>query len=460
MHLHGVAHVDAAGIAAAGGALLASLLCSAAAWRAGLAAAGGTIALRTTVVRFGIGSLTNALVPARAGDALRFALIARAVQARRPLAVAGTAAISLAGARAAVRLPVALAAGAHGGLLAVAAGGCCVVSVAAALRAGRNVGRCCHVLGWTVAATVARLAATTAVAAAAGLPHPLACGLVVLAALDLAGWVPVTPGNVGVTSAAVTAALAAAGASPARALTAAIAFDALQTGCGLAFGGTCAAAYARGRRRLGLGLPVVRGVREFAELARHEVRRLLADVHRVVADPLDAARDDDHPQAPFVPALVAGEAQHVADDAPVRAVDQLVEVDEPLGALGIAFEKRVDRRADHLLGPGAHLLEGVQERLVGREPLRQLRQLGDRDAIVGHPLEVQVDVQHREHVPEVDGDRCLPGEQRVDALLDPEEAAVDLVVEGDHLIRELDILPLERGNRAAERAEDEVAFLA
>src|SRR5436190_8085305 len=41
----------------------------------------------------------------------------------------------------------------------------------------------------------------------------------------------------------------------------------------------------------------VGGVRELAELRRQQVRRLLADVDRVLADPFERARDDDHPEA-------------------------------------------------------------------------------------------------------------------------------------------------------------------
>ena len=40
-----------------------------------------------------------------------------------------------------------------------------------------------------------------------------------------------------------------------------------------------------------------------------------------------------------------------------------------------------------------------------------------------------------------------------------EVALVDLVVEGDHLVGELDVLDCERVQAAAERAEDELAFL-
>ena len=53
-------------------------------------------------------------------------------------------------------------------------------------------------------------------------------------------------------------------------------------------------------------------------------------------------------------------------------------------------------------------------------------------------------MQHREHEPEVGRDRGLARQQRVDPLLDPEEALVDVVVEADHLVGELEVLLLER----------------
>ena len=60
---------------------------------------------------------------------------------------------------------------------------------------------------------------------------------------------------------------------------------------------------------------------------------------------------------------------------------------------------------------------------------------------------------------EVDGNRRLAGQQRLDALLDRDVAAVDLVVEADHLVGELLVAPRERVQRRAERAQDEVALL-
>ena len=38
-------------------------------------------------------------------------------------------------------------------------------------------------------------------------------------------------------------------------------------------------------------------------------------------------------------------------------------------------------------------------------------------------------------------------------------ARVDVVVEGDHLVRQLGVAPLERLERAAQRAQDELALL-
>ena len=207
------------------------------------------------------------------------------------------------------------------------------------------------------------------------------------------------------------------------------------------------------------GFAAVRGVRELAELARHQVRRLLADVDRVVADALEAARDDDHAQAPLAQGLVAAELQHVRDDAAVGPVDQLVEVDQHLRARDVARGERRERDADHLLRAHGDVLEARDERLVGRQALRELRQLGDRHAVVAHALEVQVDVQHREHEPQVDRDRRLQRQQALDALLQAVVAAIDLVVERDHLVGQIDVASIERVDRRAQRPQHVLPLL-
>ena len=48
---------------------------------------------------------------------------------------------------------------------------------------------------WTIGMQVFRLAGTLAVVYAFGLPHPLLAALVILPALDLAGTIPLTPGQ-------------------------------------------------------------------------------------------------------------------------------------------------------------------------------------------------------------------------------------------------------------------------
>ena len=81
----------------------------------------------------------------------------------------------------------------------------------------------------------------------------------------------------------------------------------------------------------------MRGVGELVELAGDEVLDLLADVDGVVADPLDAAGDDDHPHPPLLGARGIRQREHLVGDAAVRPVDQLVEIDERARALDVAL---------------------------------------------------------------------------------------------------------------------------
>ena len=65
-------------------------------------------------------------------------------------------------------------------------------------------------------------------------------------------------------------------------------------------------------------------------------------------------------------------------------------------------------------------------------------------------------VQQRRDEPQVAGDRRLQGEQREDPLVDLQVAPVDAVVVGDHHLRELDVLVLERLEHAVELLDDQV----
>ncbi len=71
-------------------------------------------------------------------------------------------------------------------------------------------------------------------------------------------------------------------------------------------------------------------------------------------------------------------------------------------------------------------------------------QLGDVHALVAHPLDVLDHVQQSRDQAQVPRYRRLQREQREDPLVDLQVAAVDAVVVGDHHLRELDVLVLER----------------
>src|SRR5438045_9505034 len=113
-------------------------------------------------------------------------------------------------------------------------------------------------------------------------------------------------------------------------------------------------------------------ISELAELPGDEEGRLLADVDGVVADPLEAAGDEDHAQPPLTLGDVHAEVEHAFDGAAVRTIDQLVEVDERRGSLEIAPLERVERDADHLLGALPHLLERLDAPLVRLDVVAEL----------------------------------------------------------------------------------------
>ncbi|HEX4930451.1 MAG TPA: lysylphosphatidylglycerol synthase domain-containing protein, partial [Gaiellaceae bacterium] len=91
------------------------------------------------------------------------------------------------------------------------------------------------------------LTAAAGIAAAFGIERPLTAALLVIPALDLAGMLPLTPGNVGVASAAVAFALKASGAASDVAMSAGIAFGAVETLTTLALGTGSLLYFAGGR---------------------------------------------------------------------------------------------------------------------------------------------------------------------------------------------------------------------
>jgi len=235
-----------------------SLVAAAAAWASALRRCGGDTTPTDSAARYCTGSLVNTLAPARIGSAVRLALFARTLRNEGRLWTVGGIASSL-GAVRALWLAVVLAFGSASGALPRWPIGLLLLGVAVAagiawrarnsephtrwghaFDAFRVLGRCpraaARIVGLVGLSMVLRVTAAAAIAAAFGIERPLAAALLVIPALDLAGMLPLTPGNVGLASAAVAFALKAHGAGAEVALTAGIAFGAVEMLTTLALG--------------------------------------------------------------------------------------------------------------------------------------------------------------------------------------------------------------------------------
>jgi uncharacterized membrane protein YbhN (UPF0104 family) len=235
-----------------------SVLSAAGSWRSAVGLCGGRIGAADAAACFGVGSLVNTFVPARAGDAARIALFSRALDERGRLWRTSGAFVALEAARALVFAGLAVAGAATGALPVWTVGALLALGVAAgalALRArrrtatgrvadvldafrtlGREPGRGARLICWVAVSVAGRLAAAAAVAAALGIGRPLTAALVIVPALDVAGTFPLTPGNLGIASGAVAMAFRAQGIPFAHGLAAGIAFQAVETAVGIAYG--------------------------------------------------------------------------------------------------------------------------------------------------------------------------------------------------------------------------------
>jgi uncharacterized membrane protein YbhN (UPF0104 family) len=246
--LHGA---DPVWLALATAGFAAGFLSCVGAWCAALAANGGRICPRQAAARIGVGALVNSVAPAKLGDAVKIALCSKAIEGPDRLWTAGGVYAALGAARCLTLALFVVAASATGALPlwpVFALCGVVLVLAAVARSSGRwrKHHRIAHllegfaalerspraaaaVLGWSLSIGVTRLAATAAVAAALGVPHPMLAALVILPAIDLAGVIPITPGNVGVASGAVAVALQSRGVGVTQALGVGIAIQALET---------------------------------------------------------------------------------------------------------------------------------------------------------------------------------------------------------------------------------------
>ncbi len=228
-----------------------SLVGSAGCWRSAIGLCGGRTTLADATARYGAGSLVNTFVPARAGDAVRLALFSRLVPGERKVWTTGGAFVAVAAARAAV-LGVLVAAGSVFGVVpwwpSLVAVGLVAGGVALAVRARKShahlldafralgLASALRLGGWIALSVLGRFAGATAISAAIGIHRPLVAALLILPALDVSGLIPLTPGNIGIASAAIAIAFQAHGVSFDRGLAAGITLQALETAVGLTIG--------------------------------------------------------------------------------------------------------------------------------------------------------------------------------------------------------------------------------
>src|SRR5437588_1695901 len=255
----GLEHARPVWLWAAAVGFLAALLCNAWVWRSGIQLCGGRIDRVRAVACYGVGSLVNAGLPARVGDAARIALFSRSFgRARDRYWTAGSVFGAIGAARAlvlAVLVVVGAALGALplwpvlvlGGLVGVAVmvawfarGRRARRHVAHALDAFRALGQSpdggARIVGWVAAATVARVGGTAAIAAALGVSDPVLAALIIVPTLDLTTVIPLTPGNIGIGTGTVAVALQARGVDLTKALTTGIALQAIETAVSIVVG--------------------------------------------------------------------------------------------------------------------------------------------------------------------------------------------------------------------------------
>ena len=242
-------------------------VCAAMAWRVALRACGTPLSVGDAAARYGVGCGVNAIAPLHAGSAVRVALFARRTEGGAWTVGGAAAAV---GAIRAVWLVGLIAVGSATGALpawpllafTAAIAGFAIVAVVARripwsrraahlLDAFRELGRSpqdlAKVAGWSLVGVAAKVSAATAVAGALDVGQPLRAALVIVAAVELAAIMPLTPGNVGVASAAVALALSAQGIDSHVGLSVGIAFGAVEWLTGFAVGLVSCLALSRGR---------------------------------------------------------------------------------------------------------------------------------------------------------------------------------------------------------------------
>src|SRR4051794_18537602 len=201
----------------------------------------------------------------------------------------------------------------------------------------------------------------------------------------------------------------------------------------------------------------VRGILELPEQAGDHERGLLTDVDGVVADALDAAGHEHHVHRPLALVRVVTQLEGELEAVAVQPVDLVVLADQILGERDVpALEGLL---AHHNLPAGllAHLGDVAEHALVRRRLVSgEGHQLGDVHALVAHPLHALDHMEDRRHEPEIGRHRRLQRQERQEALVDLQVAAVEPVVVLDHHASELDVLVRDRLQGSFERLDHHV----
>ena len=255
--LAGVRDADARWLWVAALGLVAMHACGGLAWSVALRACGSRHSHAGAVARYGIGSGLNAVAPANLGGVVRLGLLGRIAGEHGVWRAGGAGALAstLRGVLMAVLVAAAAAQGAIPlrpllvAALAACAGAALVVPFRHVLLRGRGT----HLLdgfravrrerrhaagvGLAMAcALAAKVAAAAAACAALGVDRPLVLALLVVPAVEIAGAVPLTPGNAGIGSAAAALVLHAQGVPTETAVAAGVAFGGLEILAGLGVG--------------------------------------------------------------------------------------------------------------------------------------------------------------------------------------------------------------------------------
>ncbi|MFN0155606.1 MAG: lysylphosphatidylglycerol synthase domain-containing protein [Gaiella sp.] len=248
--LDGLGHAQASWLWAAALAFALMHTFSSFAWREALGVCGTRTSRTDAFARYAVGSGGNAIAPAHMGSAVRVSLFARLVEGRGAhWQVAGAA--GAVGATRQVWFGLLVAAAAAMGAVPVwplALVGLVLVLAAGGAWFSRRIdlkARCAHVFDAfrelsrsprSLAAVAfcdlvsisCKVAGSLFVLMAFGIDNPLAPALVVVAAVELAAAMPVTPGNAGLASAAVAFALGTQGVASDIGLSVGVAFGALE----------------------------------------------------------------------------------------------------------------------------------------------------------------------------------------------------------------------------------------